>query len=64
MELNLPGEDLSICILIVDAMRADHLSSYGYKKKTSPNIDKISQNSFLFQNAISQSNWTFAGEIF
>jgi arylsulfatase A-like enzyme len=40
-------------------MRADHLSCYSYKKKTSPNIDIISKDSLLFENAISQSNWTY-----
>ncbi len=56
----MPNTDLNICLIIVDSLRADHLSCYGYKKKTSANIDKISENSFLFKNAVSQSNWTYA----
>ncbi len=52
-------QNLSICIIVVDSMRADHLSCYGYKKKTSPNIDTISEDSLVFQNAIAQSNGTF-----
>ena len=53
-------KDISICIIIVDALRADHLSCYGYEHQTSPNIDAVSKNSVLFHNAISQSNWTYS----
>jgi arylsulfatase len=31
---------------------------YGYKRNTSPNIDKFASNAIVFSNAISQSSWT------
>ena len=31
----------NVILIIVDAMRADHLSAYGYRRKTSPFIDEL-----------------------
>ncbi len=53
------NEKLNICIIIVDSLRADHLSCYGYNKNTSPNIDIVSKAGVRFNNAFSQSNWTY-----
>ena len=45
----------NIILLSADTLRADHLSCYGYFRKTSPNIDAFAKDSVLFQNAISQA---------
>jgi len=49
---------MNIVILLIDALRADHLGCYRYPKKTSPHMDRIAEKSALFENAISQTNWT------
>lgn len=49
---------INIILIVIDALRADHISSYNYFRKTTPNIDSLSQNSILCLNAFSQSNWT------
>ncbi len=49
---------LNIIFLLVDALRADHLSCYGYSKNTSPNIDQIAKEGILFSNAFANSSWT------
>lgn len=36
----------------MDTLRADHLSCYGYCKKTSPAIDELAESGVLFENAI------------
>ncbi len=41
----------NIIIITVDALRADHMSIYGYKYKTTPNIDKYFKTSAIFENA-------------
>lgn len=41
----------NIIIITVDALRADHLSSYGYEYKTSPHIDEFAKKSVLFEYA-------------
>lgn len=48
----------NVILIVVDTLRADHLSCYGYGRKTSPNIDNFSKDSILFKNAISPSAWT------
>ena len=45
-------------IVVLDAVRFDHLSCYGYGKKTTPNIDRLSTGGILFENAFSTSCWT------
>lgn len=48
----------NIILLTIDALRADHLSCYGYKKNTTPNIDKIAKKNIQFLNAYSTSSHT------
>jgi arylsulfatase A-like enzyme len=43
------GHDL--VLLTVDALRADHVSSYGYSRPTTPNIDALAREGILFENA-------------
>ncbi|MBD3273441.1 sulfatase-like hydrolase/transferase [Candidatus Dependentiae bacterium] len=48
----------NIILIVIDSLRADKLSCYGYHKSTSPNIDKISEKSILFKNAFASAPWT------
>jgi arylsulfatase A-like enzyme len=48
----------NIVLITADALRADHLSCYGYGRKTSPNIDQFARESVLFENAVSPASWT------
>jgi len=41
----------NVILLTVDTLRADRLSCYGYKYKTSPNIDRLVKKGTLFTNA-------------
>ena len=41
----------SIVVITVDALRADHVSSYGYSKSTSPNIDRLIAQGLRFERA-------------
>jgi arylsulfatase A-like enzyme len=47
-----------ILLILLDATRADHLSCYGYRRKTTPNLDRIAAEGVLYENAISASCWT------
>ena len=42
----------NILIVVADTARADHLSCYGYPRKTSPWIDRIAAEGCLFETAI------------
>lgn len=43
------GRDL--LLLTVDALRADHVSAYGYGRATTPNIDALAREGALFEDA-------------
>jgi arylsulfatase A-like enzyme len=45
-------------LLSVDSMACKHLSCYGYRRSTSPNMDRIARSGVLFEHVIAQSNWT------
>ena len=49
----------NIILLTIDALRADHLSCYGYPKPTSPNIDRLAAEGVQFKHAVSTAPWTF-----
>lgn len=48
----------NVLVILVDTLRADHLSSYGYARPTSPHLDAIAKQGILFENAVSTSSWT------
>ena len=48
----------NIILISIDALRADHLSCYGYHRNTSPNIDQLASQGILFKNAFSQATST------
>ncbi|TKX85907.1 hypothetical protein EXE43_11210 [Halorubrum sp. SS5] len=43
---------------VFDSLRADHVSCYGHSKQTTPNIDRLSSDGIVFENAFSQAIWT------
>jgi arylsulfatase A-like enzyme len=58
----LPGSP-NVLVIVVDTLRADHLSSYGYSRLTSPNIDRLAQQGTLFENAISACSWSLPAHV-
>lgn len=42
---------MNLIWFVVDTLRADHLSCYGYFRKTSPNIDRLAEEGVLFENS-------------
>jgi arylsulfatase A-like enzyme len=54
-----PGTPPSGVIVIwADTLRRDHLGVYGYKRPTSPFIDRLAHEGTLFRDAVSQASWT------
>jgi arylsulfatase A-like enzyme len=48
----------NILLIILDTQRADHLSSYGYHRPTTPYLDSLAAEGVLFERAFAQSSWT------
>lgn len=58
---NLPtaaSEAPNVIVIVVDTLRADHLSSYGYERDTSPFMDSLAAEGVRYENAIAPSSWT------
>jgi arylsulfatase A-like enzyme len=48
----------NIILIVMDTVRADHTSVYGYDRDTTPNLRRLAAESTLYRNAISASDWT------
>jgi arylsulfatase len=45
------GNGLSVLLITIDTLRADHLGLYGYHRPTSPHIDALGQRGTVFDRA-------------
>ena len=48
----------NIVFILIDALRADRLGSYGHSGGHSPALDSIAANSVVFERTIAQAPWT------
>src|SRR5262245_32830704 len=48
----------SVVLLVVDTLRADHLSLHGYARATSPALDRFAARAAVFERAFAPSSWT------
>ena len=48
----------NLIVIVLDSVRRDHLSCYGYARSTTPHIDRLAEESVLFLEAYSTSCWT------
>ena len=52
---------MNVIWFVLDTLRADHLSCYGYFRKTSPNIDKLAEEGVLFEDSYASAIATGPG---
>ena len=48
----------NIVLYVIDTLRADRLSLYGYEHETSPNIDSLAASGVVFEQAVAPAPWT------
>lgn len=53
-----PNEKPNILLLVLDTLRADHLSGYGYERDTSPVLDRFAKENRKFDYAVTAAPWT------
>ena len=53
-----PQDPINVILISIDSLRADHLRSYGYRRKTSPTLDRLAGEGARFETAIAESSWT------
>jgi arylsulfatase A-like enzyme len=55
-----PANTPNVLLIVLDTVRADHLSLYGYERPTSPTLERLSSRGILFENARATAPWTLA----
>jgi arylsulfatase len=51
-----PGRN--VIVILIDTLRADHLSCQGYPRATTPRLDAFAQGALRYDRAISAASWT------
>jgi arylsulfatase A-like enzyme len=49
---------VSVVLIAIDTLRADHLGAYGHPRATSPELDRWAARGALFERALASSPWT------
>ena len=57
-----PGPPPNVLILLGDTVRADHMSTYGYERATTPRIDAFAKRGRVYERAISPGAWTLPAQ--
>jgi arylsulfatase A-like enzyme len=48
----------NVLLVVLDTVRADHLSVYGYERDTTPNLARLARRGVVFQEARAPAPWT------
>ncbi len=54
--LERPGPN--VLLILIDALRPDRLGLYGYERDTSPHLDALASESWVFTEAVAVAPWT------
>ena len=52
------GDPPNVLLIVLDTVRADRLSLYGYRRPTSPTLDRLAQRGIRFEEARATAPWT------
>jgi arylsulfatase len=52
-----------VFVIVVDTLRADHLSTHGYFRRTSPTLDRLAEEALVFENAFTVMNHTLPAHL-
>lgn len=57
--ITLPRDEQPLAIVyLVDTLRADHTTPYGYARDTTPELARFSKDAVVFEAAIANASWT------
>lgn len=48
----------NVLLVVMDTVRADHLSVYGYERPTTPTLERLAKRGIRFDNARATAPWT------
>lgn len=49
----------NVVVVVMDTLRADHTSTFGYRFPTTPRLDELARRGTAFEDARSTSSWTW-----
>ncbi len=52
------GESPNIIVIVLDAVRADHMSTYGYEYDTTPQLDAFAATATVLEPGIANATWS------
>ena len=52
------GDRELVVLVLIDAVRANHIGAYGYERPTSPNIDALAKSGVRYSRAYTNAPWT------
>lgn len=50
-------------MIVLDTLRYDHTSVYGYHRRTTPFMEKLAQDGVIYKNAFSSTSWTLPAHV-
>ena len=50
--------DFNVVLVSLDAIAAKHVGTYGYPKDTTPTLDALAADSFVFERCVAAGSWT------
>lgn len=53
-----PPDAPDVLVVVLDTVRADHMSAYGYARPTTPHFDALAADGLLFLEAVSPATWS------
>ncbi len=53
-----PGDPPNVLLIVLDTVRADRLSLYGYRRPTSPRLERLASRGIRFDEARATAPWT------
>ncbi len=56
----MPADKPNVMLIVLDSVRADHLSLYGYERDTTPNLRRLAGESTVYTNAISAGDMSLS----
>jgi arylsulfatase A-like enzyme len=55
-----PAHSPNVLVIVLDTVRADRLSLYGYERPTTPNLERLARRGIRFDRARATAPWTLA----
>lgn len=52
-----------VVLVVLDTLRADHMSAYGYQRPTTPKLDALARRGTVFESTVASAAWTFPTHI-